>query len=79
MIDLNSDTLLVRLIIATVISAVVATVWPQIDLAVSGWFYDADAGFWIADIWLVKVIREVIYGLMALILILSIALILHKQ
>ncbi len=54
---------------AVVLCAVVFTVWPEIDLIVSGWFFDPALGFWIADIWLVKFVREFIYGLMAFTLI----------
>ena len=45
---------------AFLVAAVVFTLWPEIDLAVSGMFFTPEHGFWIADVWLVGTVREAI-------------------
>ena len=65
MIDLGSDRLVVRLLVAIVMASAIFTFWPGIDLFVSGWFFDEEHGFWLSDLWLIKIVREAIYALMA--------------
>ena len=54
------------LMVAFVIAAVIFTLWPEIDLSVSGWFYSETQGFWLADWTVIKLIHEAIYLLMVL-------------
>ncbi len=39
-------------------------IFPQVDIWVSGLFYDATTGFWIDEIWLLSALREGLYMLM---------------
>lgn len=45
---------------AIVLAAVVFTLWPGLDLAVSRLFWTPQAGFWIGDIEALRLVREVI-------------------
>lgn len=63
------------LMAAFVVAAAVFTLFPQIDMTVSGWFYSETHGFWLAGWWIVKLVREVLYLMMALMLLTSLAMV----
>lgn len=54
----NPEKQKIALVTAFIAAAVIFTVWPEIDLAVSGWFYREGMGFWLADHLAVAGLRE---------------------
>lgn len=53
----------VALVIATLAALGLFAVFPGIDLAVSGWFYDPDAGFWLGRSAAIELLRDTIWNL----------------
>lgn len=46
-----------------IVAAAVFSLWPAIDLAVSSLFFSAGQGFALADVWLLEVLRDIVWNL----------------
>lgn len=62
-----------RLAIALMLAFAVFAIWPQVDIAVSSWFYRPGAGFWLAGDPLVEGVRNLVWDLSILVFVLSAA------
>ena len=61
------------LAVATALSAAVFTLWPQLDIWVSGWFHDPRAGFWLAGSALLELWRDAAWNLSILLFLVALA------
>ncbi|MBC7140932.1 MAG: phosphatase PAP2 family protein, partial [Rhodobacteraceae bacterium] len=59
--------------VAFILALALFALWPGLDIAVSGWFYRPDAGFWLAEDPWVEALRNLVWDLSILAFVLSAA------
>ncbi|MGO4855574.1 phosphatase PAP2 family protein [Phaeovulum sp. W22_SRMD_FR3] len=71
--SVKADLLRLRLWLAFVLVLAIFTLWPGLDLWVSGLFYRADGGFWLAGNQAMAEARQQIWDLVLLVLVVALA------